>query len=250
MRIAICDDDECILDILVGYIRRWISVQAISVELYTYTSGKAFILGWEQYGFDFAFLDIQMEGLTGIDAARFIRNRNTHMSIAFVTNHRQYAIQGYEVQASYYLPKPVSAEVCEKTLNHMLLTYRRHKQDVFMYHGMSEAFIAQKADILYCVSDEHYIDMYLKREEFTIRMTMGEMGKELCYPRFYRCHKSYIVNLLNIKRMTREQITMINGDSVPVSKGCWNELRECYVKAHMGADAAGNFYRASIGNKR
>lgn len=233
MRVAICDDDRLVLDGLAEIVRGWIGRQSQPAKLYVYETGESFLLGLEQYDFDVAFLDIQMVGMNGMEVARFVREKNTHMGIVFITHHRRFAIDAFGVQAFDYLVKPLAAEKCEKVLDTLLEMFVKRHRDVYAYRSASQSFSVQKADILYCKSNDHYIEMHLRDRCVTFREKMGVLINDLGYPRFFCCHKSYIVNLYNVIHIYTDHVIMSNLEKIPVSKGNWAELSECYIKTHM-----------------
>ena len=104
LRIAYCDDESVQLLYMKHLIGEWEQQASKLCELSTFKSAKGFLFEYkENYPFDVIFLDIDMEGMDGMELARNIRNYDSKIPIVFLTNRREYVFEGYEVNALRYL---------------------------------------------------------------------------------------------------------------------------------------------------
>ena len=108
MRLALVDDDAEICSLLRAYVQRYNTEYGTSISTYDFTSGSDLLHNYERGVFDVIFLDIEMPGINGMETATQIRRIDDAVALVFVTHLAQFAVQGYEVQASDYIIKPLS----------------------------------------------------------------------------------------------------------------------------------------------
>ena len=107
MRIALVDDNRDDLQTL----HRCLTENLISdCDIVEFTGGDEFLKSFTDNSYDLIVLDIYMGEFTGIDVAREIRKRDSHVLIAFGTTSNEFAAESYEVNACYYLKKPFDRE--------------------------------------------------------------------------------------------------------------------------------------------
>ena len=108
MRLALVDDDAEIRSLLRAYVQRYNTEYGTSISTYDFTRGSDLLHNYERGVFDVIFLDIEMPGINGMETATQIRRIDDAVALVFVTHLAQFAVQGYEVQASDYIIKPLS----------------------------------------------------------------------------------------------------------------------------------------------
>lgn len=247
MKIAICDDDRLATARLRGFVQKWIREQTIPIELHISNGSEPFLHAMEQTDFDLALLDIRLDdAMTGIDLARIIRKRDSFMTIVFVTNHEQYAIQGIRVNASDYLSKPVDEGECRNALDMALDAYRKRTKDVFCCRNLTNTVSVPKIDILYCQSRGHYIELHKANTSFAFRMTVKELLERLPWPQFVQCSKNTIVNVYHMECIYNDRVIMSNGDTVLVSRRRAKDVNEAYIAKHMNTQEPGTIYTLDV----
>ncbi|OEK08116.1 DNA-binding response regulator [Flavivirga aquatica] len=172
---------------------------------------------------DLIFLDINMPDISGISFAKSI---NKDIKIIFTTAYRDYAVEGFELQAVDYLLKPISFNRLLKAINNYFDIYSESKkvdkQEVnnndFMFVRSDRRMIKIDFDtIIYIESYSDYIKMHLTKETIVTRETISAIEVKLPNKKFIRIHRSYIISLTNITSFTNEEIT-INKKSFPISR--------------------------------
>ena len=106
-RIAICDDERICRDQLSSFLTRYAKQNKEEFELLVFENADRLLLYYPK-DLDLLFLDIAMDGVDGMEAAREIRKADKHVCIIFITTMVQYAIDGYAVKAFGFIRKPVS----------------------------------------------------------------------------------------------------------------------------------------------
>ena len=117
-RIAVCEDENVILEYESSLVKEWAEARGVQAELDTYVSAEQFLFESEDKSpYDVLIFDIQMKGMNGMELAKKLRARGADSAIIFVTGIPDYAIEGYEVGAVRYILKPVKADVLNGLLD-------------------------------------------------------------------------------------------------------------------------------------
>ena len=227
MRIAICEDNEIHRDILEHLLNRYFSERPIHFELVPYQYGMNFLYDMEEGAyFDMAFLDIYMEDTMGNQIAHKLRAMGYQGEIVFLTASSDFAIEGYDVEASGYLLKPLDYGKLEMVMDRITRniapsTYQiRHRTTVtkLAYH-----------EILYIESNNSKCILHTESgESYTVYKTLNTIEKELGDRRFLRCHQSFLVNMDHIKQIGK-QFLLSNGDYVPIRQRGVKAVRQAYM---------------------
>lgn len=174
---------------------------------------------------DIVFLDIDMPGLSGLELIHLIDDLPTR--VVFTTAHMEYAIKAVETIASGYLLKPVQAEdllrMIEKIKNEKELSVLDQpisgKIAVPDFTGIE---LVPYEEIVFCKSDSNYCELKLTgNRKITASKTLKYFEEILPSSQFVRIHKSYLVNIQQIKKYLKRnggELVMSNNDVIPVSR--------------------------------
>ena len=216
----IVDDESIARDIIVSHLSKIDSIEVVAtcknaIEAFNILSSKTV---------DLIFLDINMPEISGIAFAKSI---NKDVKIIFTTAYRDYAVEGFDLQAVDYLLKPISFERLVKSVNRYFEVHNSLKQtDVLP--DETNTFIFVRADrkmikidfdsILYIESYSDYIKIHLDKQDTIItRETISAIEAKLPNNSFLRIHRSFIICLEKIQSFTNEHIT-INRKALPISR--------------------------------
>jgi DNA-binding LytR/AlgR family response regulator len=180
---------------------------------------------------DLIFLDINMPEISGLSFAKSI-NRN--IKIIFTTAYREYAVDGFDLQAVDYLLKPISFERLLQAINKYLdentptaqvLTKDivPEKSDYIFVRSDRKMIKISIPDILFIESLADYIKIHLPENTVVTRETMSSIEAKLPQKEFIRVHRSYIVSIAGIQSFTNEYIE-INRKQIPISRSCKKEV--------------------------
>lgn len=201
MNIAICDDEILFTRELSSLLTHWAEKNNLSLTLYPYSNGDDLLTALRTIPVDLIFLDIIMPLLNGIDTAREIRSMGLTVPVIFLTSSREFALDSYDVKAFHYLLKPVNTlklfSVMDdffKTYNVPAETFVAHTTDGFCSITLNDVdyLEAQNKQVLVCLSNGTTLKI---RELFTKCEGVFTPAKG-----FFKCHRSYIVNLSHIKQ--------------------------------------------------
>lgn len=228
--IALCDDNPIdikeIMDCL-GELKK----ENYRMEIIPYLSSPELIKEYEKgTRFNLIVLDMYMEPLNGIEAARILRKIDATVPIIIVTATLEFAIEGYSVNAYRYLLKPLDSKIFLKEVRHIL--EERNKIDSYYFSISNESGITKVKldDILFFESDLKTIHLHTLTDKLSFRGTIAGLESKLSPLNFVRVHKSYIVNLKHVKNIFKGVITMENEHQVFVSKHRSKEVLELLMK--------------------
>lgn len=231
IRIAVIDDVKSICSQVENYLIEISKEQGIQIDTEVYFNGKQLCEHLDKGEFfDLIFLDIEMDGFSGIDVSNSIRNimKNESTQIAYISGNKEYAIEIFDYDPLYFLHKPLSREKVEKVF--LKLMNKLHlKAEAFSYKSGYETIKVPIKDIIYFESDNHqviihyYLQNIYKREYFY--GALDHIQEQLKLYRFLRIHKTYLVNPIHIKKYTYEKIQMSTEAILPIAQSKRKEIR-------------------------
>lgn len=234
MRIAICDDEKYYQNYLAQNIETYLNQKSISFNIQFYQSGEELLNQSEIHLlYDVIFLDINMQGIDGIQTAKRIREQSTSTIIVFVTAYVSYALEGYSVEPIRYLVKNTSQFdsaiiECMDAIRRRI--YLREETQKFQFReGMREVSLN---NIIYIESDLHKIYMVIKEEvvkKYTMYGKLNDLEAQLDTSRFIRIHQSFIVNICHIDSIKNYQMKLDTQEILPISKQKYKEAKRSYA---------------------
>lgn len=228
LKIAICEDELYMTEQLKEKVNTYINTLHISVCFSTFANGEDLLES--DINFDIIFMDIKLKGIDGMETVKQLREKGAECQIIFTTAYKEYVFKAFDVDAIHYLIKPVG----EKDLFHAIdKALRRFKQ------GNNNELITIKKgnliqiiclnEIIYCEVMNHKINIHTIKEDVDYFGTLDELEKQLDN-RFYRCHRSYIVNMNYVVNKEKETAILTNGDKILISRRKHKEFKEKLLK--------------------
>ncbi len=227
IRLAICDDSSADRDYVEAMVRRWVQARGAAVEIRQYTSAENFLFrAPDDGGADLLLLDIEMGDMDGVTLAKKLRRDNETMQIVFITGYSDYIAEGYEVSALHYLMKPVKEEKLFSVLDRAAEKLRKDEKVLYMELPGETVRVPIYA-IRYADVQGNYVSVHAERT-YTAKMTLRELEGSLD-DRFYRVGRSAIVNLSRIARVTRTEIFLSDGSSIPLPRGAYEGVNRAII---------------------
>lgn len=220
MRIAICDDEKADLDILSNALNAYDTSNHLQVDRFSNSTELLSLAQAAKYAL--VILDIEMPAPNGYDTALKLLNMPHRPLIIFLTNSMAYTVRGYGV-AFRYLPKPISQEYFNRTLDAAIREIRANR---FMFSVDGASHILAMEAIYYMEVFNHTTVLHTVDYEYTFRATLKDVLSQLPSGYFGMPHQSYIVNFSHVKTATINEIHMTNGVIIPVSRRRQKEFEQ------------------------
>ena len=241
MYIAVCEDQKELANSLRRDIESYFENRGEPlIAVREYYDGQALLDADAAQPFDIIFMDIELPGISGMEAAKALRQRGSDALIVFVTAYSEFMATSFHVEAFDFLTKPVQPSDIARVLNRCVQKLNRQSGTIVVKIGTGAAVVRVR-DILYISSSKHYLHI-VTRDGASLRsmMTLNQMEDMLkSYPQFVRCHQSYIANLEYADAMQSDCFTIKKvyrhiAEQVPISRNKMQKVKAQYLKYRMG----------------
>ena len=231
MRIAIVDDLKAERALLKERLSQQLALRGVEADILEFESGEAFLAAEKERRFSAAFLDIYMEGLSGMDAAKELRKTDTDCLLIFTTTSTDHALEGFQVRALHYLVKPFSEEEFSDLLTEMLAKLPR-PEPVLTVKVSGSGVRLRYRDI---VSAEHFAHMINIRTTAGKTLATRQSFKAFTEPlkkdpRFFVCGRGVIVNLEHAADFQDAAFCMTDGSRVYVNQELLKPARQAFME--------------------
>ena len=226
--VAVCDDTEEERLQAAEYAGRFFDREGIEVRIETYASGRELLESDREY--DLYLLDVLMPGMSGIDTAQALAEAKGRPVVIFITSSLESAVEGYRVEAAGFILKPVVEESFWATMGRVV-KQRLGEEDACISVVHNRVPLKLKLErIAWFENRLHRVFVTLTDGEvISIHQKLTELQEELGeYPRFLRCHQSYLVNLEQVERLEDSCFHMKDGQVIPISRNFYKQSKNAY----------------------
>lgn len=216
LKIAVCDDDALTVNSICKTIEDFFVSKKTPVSFSHFYSGETLLKDMvdKRVYYDAVFLDIGMEGKNGIETAALLRKNGIASFIVFITALKDYVFDAFEVEAINYLIKPIDNSKLHKTLEKIRAANREN--DFLFISKNREVFKIAFSDIIYCEVLNHRVFIYEKDKQHEYQGKIDFLVKDLPNS-FFRCHRSFIVNLSHVRGYKDGYAIMSSKEKIPVA---------------------------------
>lgn len=211
LRVLICDDEPGMRLILRKLVEMADGFEIVGEA----ENGEEGVALFEKTQPDIVFLDVEMPVLTGVEAAKRIQDMNPRVALVFATAHDDYMSDAFEVYAFDYMVKPFKNQRVLATLDRIkklmsqpepvvtpIIPERRKRPGRLLIRNRDGVVFVDMEDVLLVQRENRQTVLYTATDSYSTSDTLGEVEAKLDPDSFFRCHKSYIINLTYIDSIT------------------------------------------------
>ena len=230
IKFAICDDEPQMAQEIADQLASYMMETDTDYSVDCFPTGYALLKSSDEFGV--IFLDIQMERPDGMETARLLRQRDSRSLLIFVTVLKDRVFDVFPLEAFDYLLKPLDRGRFRRTMDRALRWLERDGAKNLVIQRGSDCQVVLLSDILYCEvlgrkvylhkKDGVVVDYYDRLEDLEQRVDS----------RFFKCHRSYLVNLDYVSGCQEGQVLLPQGKRIPVSRLRERELTQALLR-HM-----------------
>ena len=236
MNIAIIDDIASDAEQLKRIITSYFENRQIPTEIRYFSSAEAFFDDYRPGNFQILFLDIYMDGITGMEAARRIRNQSDDCILVFVTTSSEFAVESYDVNAAYYLLKPFQPEKLCQILDSFRLKEALHSRYIEIISDRVPVRVPLYS-ILYADTFRNAVCLHTDAGPLRSYLTFHKFEEQIrdCH-NFLSCYRGCVVNMDRIQEASEEGFLLDNGEVVQIRKRGSSAIRKAYLQYLFASD--------------
>ena len=234
MRIALCDDQPSQLELLYNLILAWEGPRE-HLTVLRFDNGDSLLQAHSAAPFDIIFLDVLMPLLSGMETAKELRQFDKTVKLVFLTASSDFAVEAFSVKACNYLLKPLEPERLYRCLDELSEEIHASARKICI-RGIHTVHQIPVADI-------EYIESQNKRILFVLSGGKTIISGEPLYAYeekltleegFFKCSRSFIVNIHQIETFMAREIRTRSGARIPISRSCQREFEKAYFSVLFG----------------
>lgn len=235
IKVAICEDDLFYIEKEKRLIEAYLHKCELKSEIVIFTSSEELVKTYAN-SFDIIFLDIELSGMSGIEAARWLRDKGAKSYIIFISAYTEYLLEGYKVEAHRYLLKNDERfdEAFNECMESVIAKIQREETKISINVTGGKLTVAP-SKILYAESNVHRVTLYVLeqsgdiREYYTYDRLDNVQGRLERYG-FMRIHQSYLINGDHLRKVYRYKAELIKDVELPISKKYFSDVEAYYIR--------------------
>ena len=216
IHIAVVEDDAADRRRIEEYLEQYERDRGERFRITLFTGGEEIAEDYRA-GYDIILMDIELTFMDGMTAAQKIRERDQEVVIIFITNMPQYAMKGYTVEALDYVLKPVSYYAFSQRIDRAIARMKKRRHSYLAVPIRGGVRKVDVSELTYIEVQDHDLVYHLRKESFTTKGSLSEAEKMLQEQPFFRCGKSYLVNLEYVDKVQNNEL-LIGQDRIPISR--------------------------------
>ncbi len=233
MNIAIIDDVPDEIKELTALLKQYAALNRMEIEIDRFSCAESFLKKYRPLLFTAIFMDIYMEGMTGIEAARRIRETDRSVALIFLTTSEEHRADAFHCHAYDYLTKPVQKDSLFCTMDDLLRIKTETDGQKFIFSSNRREYSLPYSEIT-CIRTESNGSNYLEIMDtsgntYRARMTFSSVSRQLMEDNRFILLKSYVlVNLEHIALLKENCAVLTGGEQLPFSSRKAKEIRHIW----------------------
>jgi DNA-binding LytR/AlgR family response regulator len=231
IRIAVCDDEIDICTQLENMLIDIFKNKDIKFDIEIFTSGESLCKELNRQSYDIIFLDIELPKVSGIGVGKYIREtlKNEVVQIVYISAKEGYAMELFEFRPMNFLIKPLTESQVMKVVDKYLII-TKHDNHMFEYKKSTQYYKVPISEILYFESQHRKIIIHMKEGNDEFYGSMERIYSMVKDHKFLFIHKSIVINYNCIKKLSYEEVIMIDDTILPISQSRRKAIKSSYMK--------------------
>ncbi len=225
MKIAICDDMLVLHRTLKQLLEKYAIPRNLDFIYDEFINGRDLLASKIDY--DIIFMDYQMDGIDGLETSRRLRKNNINSAIIFLTSNQQIIFEAFEVNAYRFLVKPINEEKLFAALDDYLASINDSCYIILKTEEGNKKINVN--DIIYTEASGKYCYIRTVSDSIMFKKTLSEFEEMLSNDSFFRCHRTYLVNLRHIASHTATEVIFDNNERALISKNKRTAFKNAFV---------------------
>lgn len=225
IRIAVCDDQARERAKIRQLILEYTEKNQIPAAVDEFESGEK-LLASDSSVYSLVFLDIFMDGMNGMEAAKILFSKNSRVQMVFCSTSAEFAAESYDVSALHYLVKPIDREKFFRVLDRFFHIYRSMQTLTVKVQRTDTTFYL--ADILWVEAADHKCIIHTKLGDAETRMAFSQLSSQLIPFDFVQPIRYAIVSLKEMTAIPTDTVTLSDGTVIPVSRGERMKMKQAF----------------------
>lgn len=213
--IAICEDEPYFLENINRLLNQYLEDKKIETSVKNYVNGEEFLISGQDA--DIVLMDIELPGLDGMKVVERLRDQGNHAQVIFVTVYREYVFQAFDVEAIHYILKPIDPVKFFAAMDKAMERIIHRSDNALMISTGKISLKILTRNIRFCEVYNHEVVIHTTTQTYNYPGTLDSLEEELD-DSFYRCHRSYIVNMNYVTARESDIAYIEGGDKVLISR--------------------------------
>lgn len=227
--IAICEDIDKDRGILHNSIDKYFKDKGMTYKLFEYWSGEEFLNYAKPYVYDIVIFDVEMGKINGIDTAKKFRELDKTVIIIFVTIQAEMVFSSFSAEPLHYLVKPINYPQFYNVMNRAIEKLDQNKNGYFVATFNNDIYNIPLREILYFESFKRIVIITTFDKGYQFYAKLDDIERELEKKGFIRCHQSYLVNSIFIRKIEKDTVYLVNGKEIRISRTKSKIAREKFM---------------------
>lgn len=213
--VSICEDEAYFVEELKKLLDEYCTSKEICLSISTFSDGEEFLASGQMS--DVILMDIKFPESNGMEIVQRLRNSGSDSQVIFITAYQKYVFRAFDLDAVHYILKPVSAQKLFPALDKAVKRISSdNSKTLLVTNGTSASRIPLKS-ILYCEALDHQITVHTLTGQFQFFGTLDSVQDKLD-GRFFRSHRSYLVNMDHVIDKQAGFAIVTGGDKVLIAR--------------------------------
>lgn len=227
IRIAVCEDSIPIQ----AQIEDHISEMLTDCPVEVFSSGEELLsfLSREKRRFSLYLMDISLPGISGIETAAAIRERDPYALIIYITDYKEYVYEVFETLPYRFITKPIDKDIFHKAISDAV-NYITDRGELFHFHVDRVQYQIPFQEIIYFESNLRRVTLHTGKEAFSFYGRLRDLSEHLNPMLFVRTHASYLVNMEYIRSIRDAEVLLSTGEHIPVSRKYRPSVRDKHLE--------------------